>query len=160
KGTYKEAKSSGELPSYIPARNFAHALVDIIRTATAKDGLLAPLASDPAAAVAQMRQPAVDFKKFSPRISAALVAVIDAAGNDVEKARQNIEHWFDSSMDRVSGWYKRRAQFFIFGFGFAIATFANIDSIGIVRTLSTQAGVRDALVAQAGTAVAKQSSAN
>src|SRR5262249_10083199 len=94
KGTYKEAKSSGELPSYIPARNFAHALVDIIRTATAKDGLLAPLASDPAAAVAQMRQAAVDFKKFSPRISAALVAVIDAAGNDVEKARQNIEHWF------------------------------------------------------------------
>src|SRR5262249_5998391 len=63
-------------------------------------------------------------------------------------------------MDRVSGWYKRRAQFFIFGFGFAIATFANIDSIGIVRTLSTQAGVRDALVAQAGATVAKQSSAS
>src|SRR5581483_5949558 len=113
----------------------------IIRTATAVNpGSLESLASDPAAAVAQLRQAAVDFKQFSPRVANALVALIDDAGHDLEEARENIEHWFDSSMDRVSGWYKRNAQRLIFMFGLAIAAFANIDSLGIVKTLSSQSG--------------------
>ena len=42
---------------------------------------------------------------------------MDAADNDVAKARENIEKWFDASMDRVSGWYKRRSQVFVFVIG-------------------------------------------
>ena len=159
KGNYQTAKSRGELPSYIPARNFAQALLDLIRTTTAKGAPLGPLASDPAAAVAQLREAVVAFHPYSPRVSDALVALIDAAGNDGDRARQNIEHWFDSSMDRVSGWYKRRAQYLIFTFGMLIAGVANLDSIAIVKGLSTQAGVRDALVAQASGFAAKQAAA-
>jgi len=161
KGAYVEAKSKGDLPSYIPAVNFAHALLGTIRTETAgdKNAPLARLASDPAAAVAQLREAAVAFRSVNPKVSTALVAIIDAADDDVNRVRKGIERWFDSSMDRVSGWYKRRIQFVIFGYGLAIAAFANIDSIGIVRSLSTQAGVRDALVAQAGGFAAKQGGA-
>jgi len=158
KGDYQWARSNKELPSYIPSRNFAGALLDTLRaTMTDQGPALARLASNPAAAVAQLREAAAAFQKYDPKISAALVSMIDAAGDDVNRARQNIENWFDSSMDRVSGWYKRRTQYFIFGFGLAIAAFANIDSVGIVRSLSTQAGLRDALVAQASSA-AKSSS--
>ncbi len=157
KGDYSDAKKNSQLPSYIPARNFSQALLDTIRTATAAENTpVARLAADPAAAVAQLRAAAVAFHQFSPRISDALVALIDDAGDDVNKARQNIEQWFNNSMERVSGWYKRRAQYFIIAFGLAIAAAANIDTVAIVKALSTEGGVRDGLVAQASAYAAKQ----
>ena len=151
KGDYASAKQNKELPSYIPSKNFALALLDTVRraAATGADGTLT---------IAQLRAAAVKFAEVNPKVSGALVALIDAAGNDLNRARLNIENWFDSSMDRVSGWYKRRAQYFIFSFGMAIAIAGNIDSIDIVRVLSTDGGVREALVAQAG-AFAKPSQA-
>jgi hypothetical protein len=38
-----------------------------------------------------------------PKARAALLPLIAAAGNDEVKARQNIEDWYNASMDRVSG---------------------------------------------------------
>lgn len=159
RGDYATAKQKSELPSYIPAKNFALVLLDMVRsTAAAAAGGAAGNANQapaPEVTVAELRQAAVKFATVNPKISAALVALIDAAGNDLTRVRLNIENWFDSSMDRVSGWYKRRAQIFIVSFGMAIAALANIDSIAMVRVLSTDGGVREALVAQAGAYAAK-----
>jgi len=79
----------------------------------------------------------------------ALLPIIDAAGNDVSKARENIEAWFNSGMDRVAGWYKRRAQIAIFIIGFAIALAINAESVIVVKSLSTNKALRDSLVATA-----------
>ncbi len=75
--------------------------------------------------------------------------MIDAAGNDADLARLNIEHWFNACMDRVSGAYKRRSQRVIVVIGLLLAFLGNLDSINIVNVLSTDAGMRQALVAQA-----------
>src|SRR6185437_9940047 len=85
----------------------------------------------------------------APQAQQALIALIDAAGDDAAKARQNIEDWFNASMDRVSGWYKRRAQVFIFIIGFFVAISVNADSVIIAKRLATDRSLREALVSAA-----------
>jgi hypothetical protein len=80
-------------------------------------------------------------------IKGALLPLIDAAGNDIERARENIEHWYNAAMDRVAGWYKRRTQVIIACVGLALATIMNVDAIGIARYLNTSQTARAVLVA-------------
>lgn len=196
---YATAKKNTDLPSYIPARNFALALMDIIvrrgsGMAAAAGGAVektdapprpvAPLTAAPAGTtnataitpvpaagtappapgevahpLAALRAAAVKFPG-NPDLSRVLTALIDAAGADVSRARQNIEDWFNSSMDRVSGWYKRRSQWFLVAIGLFLAVLGNVDSINIANVLSNDTGLRNALVAQAGQYAANQKSQN
>ncbi len=65
------------------------------------------------------------------------------------RARENVEKWFDNSMDRLSGWYKRRAQLLAFTLGFMIALIANVDSVLVANQLWRQPALRDKLDTQA-----------
>lgn len=58
----------------------------------------------------------------NPQVGQALMTLVDAAGEDISKARENIENWFDSGMDRISGLYKRRLLWITFFVGPAITT--------------------------------------
>jgi hypothetical protein len=153
------------LPSYVPAANFALALLDIIKPAgaAAKSGAAGatrdrdpktPLPADAAQAVQALRDQLVQDPRFQ-HVQAALLALVDAAENDVEKIRTNIETWFNNGMERVSGWYKRRAQTIIFVIGLILAAALNLDSIHLAQSLATDRPVRDSLVAAA-TAYAQQ----
>ena len=113
------------LPSYIPARNFASALMDIVKNSDT---------SSPS-----------DSKANAEKAVKALIA----AGEDSTKVRENIENWFNGSMDRVSGWYKRRTQVIILLLGFLITIFLNADSIAISKSLSSDKALRSSLVASA-----------
>ncbi|MET0754360.1 MAG: hypothetical protein ABWZ66_13340 [Pyrinomonadaceae bacterium] len=163
------------LPSYIPARNFSLALLDIVLEAgkdnksgsagtTPKKIAAAPLVvnvstseTDKAAAVApaentdspldNLRQSVVLFE--NEYVRKALLPLIDAAGNDAAKARENIENWFNSGMDKVSGWYKRRTQYIIIAIGFLVALFLNADTIAISNQLWHDKPLRDSLVSAA-----------
>jgi len=156
---YATAKKQAKLPSYIPSRNFALALIDIVKSSVpalspapvsaaavrgGTDGAAVQMAP-----VQSLRDAAVAFGTTNPKVSKAIVTLLNVAEDDEKRVRQYVEQWFDSSMDRVSGWYKRRTQAIVLAIGLTLAAVANVDSIAIVRTLSTDAGVRDALVAQA-----------
>ena len=78
-----------------------------------------------------------------------MLPLVDAAAGDVAQARENIEDWFDSAMDRVSGWYKRRAQWFVLGLGLGLAIASNADTIAIGNALSRDVSMRNSLVAAA-----------
>jgi len=52
-------------------------------------------------------------------------------------------------MDRLSGWYKRRAQAMAFIIGLSIAVLMNVDSIQLATQLWRDPSVREALTAQA-----------
>src|SRR6185436_5866000 len=148
--------SRSDLPSYIPARNFALALMDIVQpaqTETDDEGATASgafgatrsgskrgkaelniVASPPDDSV----NPLAPFRKAIGQLEegqtrTALLALVDAAGDDVVKARENIEDWYNSTMDRVAGWYKRRAHAIILVLGLGVAIAVNADSIYIVR---------------------------
>ena len=126
------------LPSYIPSRNFALALMDVVYHEND----------------ANKDQP-LSIQAFRTMVSAlpaghlrqALLTLIDSADNDLERLRKNIEKWYDGTMDRVSGWYKRRAQKILFGMGLVLAILLNADTFAIAATLAKDVNAREALVA-------------
>ena len=131
KGDYN-VKDKSNLPSYIPSRNFALAIMSIV----------AP--KDPAA---NFQNSIAEIK--SEKVRNALSSMFEVAGKDVQKFRDSIENWFNSTMDRVSGWYKRRSQLIIFCLGFAAAAVININSITIANHLWIHKAERDAMVSAA-----------
>jgi hypothetical protein len=109
------------LPSYIPSRSFALALMDVLNTSN----------------TAQIA---------NPKVRRVVELAIDSAHGNLDQARQNVEAWYDSAMDRVSGWYKRSTQWIIFAIALVIAIGANVDTLGIADYLYRHDGVRTALV--------------
>lgn len=69
--------------------------------------------------------------------------------SNLAHARQNVEEWFNSSMDRVSGVFKRYAQTMALVIGFFIALFLNIDSINLTSYLWREPSVRQVLADRA-----------
>ena len=67
----------------------------------------------------------------------------------------NVQNWFDSAMDRVSGWYKRESQHILFWLGLVLVVALNVDTIAIVRHLATSETARAALVREAQEEVAR-----
>jgi hypothetical protein len=71
---------------------------------------------------------------------------LDTVFNQME---QHIEIWFNNSMERVSGWYKRRAQAWTIGIAAALTVALNVDSVLIAQRLARDSALRAAIVAQA-----------
>jgi hypothetical protein len=134
KGNYNPAATDkSNLPSYIPSRNFALAIL----------GILVP--ENPAAGSPVNLRDTVG-KISNAKVKNALTAMLTVAGEDVDKLRDNIESWFNSAMDRVSGWYKRRSQLIVFTVGFIAAGAMNVNSISLANDLWVHKAQRDALV--------------
>jgi hypothetical protein len=152
-------------PAYIPSRQFALALLDIV--SGGKVPLAQPAAADlgpaaqgvaagagaapPASAVSQLLAEISQNTALPSAVKGALRTLISDAGDDMEKVKANVQQWFDGSMDRVAGWYKRRAQFILVIIGAVVAVVINVDSLAIVNTLSNDSAVRSALVTAAET---------
>jgi len=155
-GHYDPSKL-GNLPSYIPSRNFALALMDIVLPAqgATTSGAAGAVAATPNAADVVAFRSAVASIQGNDTVKRALLTLIDAAGNDIAQVRTNIEQWFDSTMDRVSGWYKRRKQFWIFVIGLIVALVMNVSTVTVATALWTNKTMRDSLVAAANKYVAE-----
>ena len=140
--TPKPKLGSG-MPSYIPAGNFSAALLDLVaRGETGKPPRAGTLSFD------DMRNVILTEIK-DPTVQRALLSAFDRAGGDLDKAKANIEAWFDSGMDRVSGWFKRRTQIWLFVLGILTAIGLNVNTITVTKHLAADKATRDALVAMA-----------
>jgi hypothetical protein len=124
-----------KLPSYVPARDFSTALLDLLR-----DGSATPAFSQVERTVAAL--PDCDVKRV-------LSAFLQDAGGDLDKLRSRIEAWFDDAMDRLSGIYKRFAQCFLLALGLLIAVVLNVDSVHLAAALWNQPALRAQMVADA-----------
>jgi len=147
--------SGKNLPSYIPSRSFALALMDLI----ARGPVSVPGATA-AGGVANGR--AMNSDLFSlpliranirsiqnPWVERALLTAIDTAGADLNAAIRNVEAWYDHAMERVSGRYRRSSQFVLFLIGLVIAAGFNINTLEIADYLYRNPTERAALVAEA-----------
>ncbi|HEX8150892.1 MAG TPA: hypothetical protein VF591_27150 [Pyrinomonadaceae bacterium] len=126
-------KPLGERPSYIPARTFSLALWNL---ATGEAAKAEAAVSGVTQNLSEIRKliAGLDEKKFG-RIQTSLLTLIDEAGNDLNKARANVEAWYDDAMDRVSGWYKRRTHIILIIIGLAASFALNLDTIQITKAL-------------------------
>lgn len=145
---YKHPLISGlakadQKPSYIPPKNFTLALMDIMTGNTGK------LPSDNKLLIETIEKQGLFAKTEAGR---SIILLLHEAGNDAEKARKNLEGWYNDAMDRVGGWYKQKTQVIIFAIAFVVCTTLNIDAIKISQTLWTDIALRQALVEAASSA--------
>jgi hypothetical protein len=137
------------LPSYIPSRNFALALMDIAARGPITD-VVSGDPDGPALSLESMRNGVPGLQ--NPAVQRVLLTAIDSARGDIDKAQATIEAWYDSGMDRVSGWYKRSTAWIIFWIALAVAIGLNINTLTIVDYLYRNDSARLALVARAASA--------
>ncbi len=138
--------SGRNLPSYIPAKNFAIALMDIAARGPQTDEVSSHPEA-PGISIDNIRMNIMNLD--SPFVQRALLSAIDTARGDIEKVQKNIEEWYNSAMDRVSGWYKRSTHWMLFYIGVAVAVGLNINTIAIADYLYKNDAVRKAVVARA-----------
>lgn len=128
------------LPSYIPSRNFALALMDMAARGPQVDSSQATI------------QITLDSIRKNigtidnPFVQRAILVALDRANGEIRTAQLNLEAWYDSAMDRVSGWYKRITQWILIAIGIALAVALNINSLQIGTTLFHDKTSRDLLV--------------
>jgi len=115
--------AKGKKPSYIPSRTFALALLDIVSPVTpAGNRTLDDLKAG--------------VEKLPTSLQVTFRVLLDEAGHNIEQLKTQLEIWFNSTMERVSGWYKRKTQVVQLALALLIVVLGNVDSIRIVRSLS------------------------
>jgi hypothetical protein len=145
---------SRRYPSYLHSRTVVAALLSLEPDAKMTTAA-APTAVPERLATADTRELEAAIRAIeSPRTVEALLALFKAAGWDPIAFRGAAERWYDDQMERVSGWYRRRIQWWIALWAIVIAFTLNADTLRIANVLWTQPSVRSALVNQANAAVA------
>jgi hypothetical protein len=134
---------SNNLPAYIPARNFALALFDIAGRGEPN------LAVEDRILTFESVKEGLSVRIADPNIRRAVLMAMDGAKGDLDQARVNLEAWFDSSMDRVSGWYRKETQRILLVMGLITAIALNIDSLHVAKVLYNNDSLRSAIAADA-----------
>jgi hypothetical protein len=127
-----------ELPSYIPSKTFALALIDLI----------APAKPEASSRISDIRAVINKMDSTSP-IKKTLLVLLEEAENDIQGLQTGIETWFNDAMDRVSGWYKRKAQVFVLMIAVCLVGLSNADTFQIVKTISHDPALLQELVKKA-----------
>jgi hypothetical protein len=122
------------LPSYIPSRTFASALLDIVAPSDGKTPRALPEVRSGIAALPD--GPAKD----------ALISLAASTEGQLADFQTKVEDWYNDSMERAAGWYKRRAQKILLVLGLLVAVGMNVDSIRIALTLWNNPVARQAAV--------------
>lgn len=132
-------------PSYIPSRNFAIALLDI----AARGSVSTDNATVPSTPVLSLQDARDNIDNLTnDKVRRSVLIAIDLSGGDIEKAIKHIEKWYNSSMQRVSGQYKRLSGVYIFILALAFTVTLNLDTIEIAKSLYTQKTVTALIVSK------------
>ena len=75
------------------------------------------------------------------------------ARHQLERFQANVETWFNESMDRVAGWYKRWSQKILLAIAVVLVVAVNADTIMLVKRLTRDSALRAAVVTVAEGAV-------
>ena len=155
------------LPSYISPSNFSRVATEVLQTIgsaiDAPANAAPPTNATPAVTgnnAMRLIGLALDIEKadalkttlnfrFDFETREILMLHYTNAHGDLALFRTNLEGWYNDSMERVAGWYKRQVQMRLLIIGFCMAVVFNLDSIAIVQTLSGNKVARDLLAANA-----------
>jgi len=161
---YGESNTSRK-PSYISSKNFAAIMIDTIKNLNQSE-TGAPIT------LPTLRKIINDYTINNPtktstvekenrvvpcETSKILLYHLDHSGGDMNVFSNRLEEWYNDTMDRVSGWYKRSTQATLFFLGLWLAFSFNIDSIAIAQHLSQNKIIAEKI---AGIAAAKITSSD
>lgn len=124
-------------PSYIHPEFFSKALIDSLKVN--EEGL--DLAS-------KVEIGLLNREQGSETIG-YIYSLFKDADRDMQKFRYLLERWFDDSMERAAGWYKKTTQLMIFIIGLILTCTFKLDTIQIARKLANDPVSREATLALA-----------
>jgi hypothetical protein len=127
-GLIQSQTKSGRPPSYLSARSFATVTLDLLGVGSAQ------------------------FRSQLDAISGDVGTTLRALTKDAatyEQVVAHLEHWFDGTMDRCSGWFRRRARLAAFTSGLVVAALLNVDSLEIASALYSDTHLRLSVATQA-----------
>ena len=145
-------------PAYINSSNFSKVIVDMFR---GNDMLGTP--EKFGAAVVSGRITDIvknEHVHLNEETRAYLRSLWIDANGDIEKFRAKVERWFDDTMERATGWYKKYIQLILFFIGMGIAMTFNVDTIQIARHLSRDPKLREQVVQSASNYMQKSADYN
>jgi hypothetical protein len=136
------------LPSYIPAASFATAVLDLAESGLREGtgGVRGDLD----------RLRLAVWKVDNAAVRTILQTALNTAGDDMEQVHRFVADWYNTGMDRVSGWYKRYTDAVVFIGGFALCVVLNVNALLVGHALYEEPTLR-ANVAQVATQAAADS---
>ena len=141
-------KKSG-FPSYIEPNKFAKIVADIFekeKNDKSKDSLRENLKNLPEHNY--LRQVLTSYLDKNEKTASEKV-------ENVQKLEKHIEDWFNTVMERTSGWYNRNIKAWTMGIALVIAIAFNFDSISVYQRLTKDSNVRQDLVKYAEASINK-----
>jgi len=127
---------------------------------TQQNAVVAPDQAKPSLTLQQLRLGLLALEGVYPKITESLKPLLIGVEESVEKseqiivkARNNFENWYNSSMDRLIGIYKRKTQLTSFIVGLLLALLLNVDSITVATQMWREPTLRQAIIAQSETYV-------
>ena len=129
-------------PAYLSASAFSDILFDVLSNRRSKINATPILMNDIKTFVSNQLQ-------NKPGLRSILNMYVEQANGDVQKFKLLLEDWFDDTMNRVSGWYKRQATKILFVIGLMLAMTFNVNTIEIVHRLSVNKDLRETLAKSA-----------
>lgn len=124
-------------PSYLSSRSFAIALLDLLAPSSQTGDPLAGIEAEISAA------------NLPQGTRSTLLTMVKHVAKDRDHLRGVIEQWFDDTMARVSGWYKRQAQIILCVIAALVTIGLNVNTVAIGERLAKDDTVRAAVVDQA-----------
>lgn len=130
------SKSPDGRPSYIPTNIVGQVVIDLL-TQNGKVSIDDAIASLP------------NTGKTN-RIKGVLETLCVQAKGDALAFRKSIENHFNATMDRASGWVKRRSHSFTFIISIVLVCGANVDTVSIANSLAANPDVQVKMLEIAG----------
>lgn len=118
----KKDDTANSKPAYLPAENFAKAILESFRTGTN------PLTTTSISGSIQN-----NLAKLPTDLQKVVLGYIDTAGHDINTLQKQLEGFYNNSMDRAGGWYKKKIKRISFVIAILLVFALNIDTIEIIK---------------------------
>jgi hypothetical protein len=136
-------------PSYLPPKAFSRALSEVVavlpKDETDTPDTLWKQTDDQIFAKVEAAVQQVPSKQLRALVGRASTN----AENTLDDFRRNVETTFNDSMERASGWYKRKVQIVIVICAAVLAIGLNVDTVHVASYLLDDTAARTAVAAQA-----------
>ena len=157
-------------PAYITSANFAKVMLDLLKgfdqptsqsLQAIHDSVMAGVIHKLPISLSDTANPAVkkivdttaktteNTIEINQSTALFLRSLWEDSGADITVFHAKLEQWFNDTMERATGWFKKYTRIVLFCIGLALAYFFNVDSFAIRRILTNNRTAREQMVSMA-----------
>ena len=145
--TRKDARGRRN-PSYLSSSTFGTVLIDLVSRSPEPSGNTATEGQVPAD-IGEFKRRVATLKEEDARDLGEALRTLANEAVDLSDLRKKIETWFNESMERVSGWYRRRTRVVLWLLAGGLVVSLNADTVNVARVLWLDPTVRSAAIVAA-----------